>query len=70
MMLSVSYAGKHVYSTGKTSEVLKGGASELVGGMCWLTVVAGGGGVIHFFYKNHQTESNNFIYLTQGSWQV
>ena len=43
VMLSVSYAGKNVYSAGKTSGVLRGGAS---GAMCSPTV---GGGLFYAF---------------------
>ena len=37
-MLSVSYADKNAYSAGKTSGVLRGGASGANRGLCWPTV--------------------------------
>ena len=40
-MLSVSYAGKNVYSTGKTSGVLRGGASGV--NRCYVLAHCGGG---------------------------
>ena len=40
-MLSVSYAGKNAYSAGKTSGVLRGGASEA--NRCYVLAHCGGG---------------------------
>ena len=41
-MLSVSYAGKNAYSAGKTSGVLRGGASGA--NRCYVLAHCGGGG--------------------------
>ena len=42
VMLSVSYAGKNAYSAGKTSGVLRGGASGA--NRCYVLAHCGGGG--------------------------
>ena len=42
-MLSVSYAGKNVYSASKTSGVLRGGASGANGGYVLVLAHCGGG---------------------------
>ena len=42
-MLSVSYAGKNAYSAGKTSGVLRGGASGANCNRCYVLAHCGGG---------------------------
>ena len=55
-MLSVSYAGKNAYNAGKTSGVLRGGASGAY--RCYVLAHCGGGGL-----KGAEKGSHNFLTL-------
>jgi len=66
-MLSVSYAGKNAYSAGKTSGVLRGGASGA--NRCYVLAHCGGRGspteiFPHFFDEDAFSKENVINFLT------
>ena len=62
-MLSVSYAGKNAYSAGKTSGVLRGGASRA--NRCYVLAHCGGGGGAQVCF-NMSYDCSPYIYNECG----